>query len=368
MPISYPVRFFFGANTPSGFFGYHRTDLYDPRDGWIAFLVKSGAGTGKATFMRDIYDTLQAMSIEGEAIFCSSDPTSLDAIVFPSIRLCVMDATAPHIVEPIAYGECEQLVPFGCCLRTEEAAVDTEAWFDAADACAAAHKRCCRFLAAAHHLLEDARSLAQSGINSDKIIASAARTAKREFGGIASTRGKETRRFLSAVTPQGHTVFTDTAAALCPRLYVLEDEYGAVANTYMQTLREAALEAGLDVITCACPLSPSDKCEHLLVPAIGTGFLTANRFHGIDMPVYRRIHASRFIDPTVLRQHRGQLRFDLKAAEELLQSACNASAIAKAHHDVMEQRHIAAMDWSLWQMIADKAKADILKIATVRTS
>lgn len=362
------VRFFFGANTPSGFFGYHLTDLYDPRDGWVAFLIKSGAGTGKATFMRDIYDALTAKGLEGETIFCSSDPASLDAIVFRDIKLCVMDATSPHIVEPYAYGECEQLVPFGCCLRADKATVSTADWFEAADACAACHARCCRFLAAAHSLLNDARKLAQSGVNYDKVTASARRLAKRECGAAGVSRGKETRRLLSAVTPAGHVVFADTAAALCPRLYVLEDEYGAVANAYMQAVRETALAAGLEVISCACPLSPHEKCEHLLIPSIGVGFLTANRFHKMEIPVYRRVHASRFMDPAVLRAHRGQLRFDLKIAEELVDSAVQASAEAKGHHDRMEKRHLEAMDWELWQAIAEKAKADILRMATARMS
>ncbi len=367
MSTPYPVRFFFGANTPSGFFGYHNTALYDPRDGWIAFLIKSGAGTGKATFMRDVYDTLTAMGAEGEAIFCSSDPASLDAVVFPTLKLCIMDATAPHIVEPTAYGECEQLVPFGCCLPAELAA-ESAAWFESADACTAAHGRCCRFLAAAHQLLTDARLLVQGGVDAQKVIASATRTAKREFGAVAPTRGKQTRRFLSAVTPTGHTVFTDTVCALCPRIFVLEDDYGAVADLYMRTLCDAAQQAGLDVIRCACPLDPQGKCEHLLIPSIGTGFLTANRFHRMDMPVYRRIHASRFIDPTVLQRHREQLRFDIKAAAELLHSAEDAAAVAKAHHDAMEKQHVAAMDWDLWRTIADKAKADIVAVAEARMS
>ena len=39
-----PIRFFMGANTPGGFVGY-LDDLYDPADGWRAYLIKSGPGT-----------------------------------------------------------------------------------------------------------------------------------------------------------------------------------------------------------------------------------------------------------------------------------------------------------------------------------
>ncbi len=363
-----PVRFFFGANTPNSFFGFHQSDLYDPRDGWIAYLIKSGAGTGKATFMRRVYDTLTTMGLDGEAIYCSSDPSSLDAVVFPQIKLCVMDATSPHIVEPFAYGECEQLIPFGCCLRVDQAAQNTADWFEATDACTACHTRCCRYLAAAHSLLTDAKVQLQSGIDREKMTASAMRIARREWGAATTKRGKETRRLLSAITPEGAVFFADTAAALCPRLYVIEDDYGVIANDYLRLLTKTALSAGHNVITAFCPLSPQEKQEHLLIPSLGVGFLTSNRFHTVEMPVYRRIHASRFIDPAVWRHHRQQCRFDLKAAKDILQAAVDSASEAKQHHDRMEERHIAVMDWELWQTLADRAEAEICRIALRRLS
>ena len=42
--IHAPVRFFLGANTPGGFVGYI-DDLYDAKDGWQAYIIKSGPGT-----------------------------------------------------------------------------------------------------------------------------------------------------------------------------------------------------------------------------------------------------------------------------------------------------------------------------------
>lgn len=366
MTQDFPVRFFFGANTPDGFVGFHTTDLYDPRDGWIAYLIKSGAGTGKATFMRTLYSELIAMGVNVHAILCSSDPSSLDALLAPDLKLCVVDATAPHILEPIAYGECEQLVPFGCCLN-DSLTEHTDAWYEEADACSAAHARCCRFLAAAARLKENSVRLLQGAIDNEKLLASAARLAKRELGTSAAVRGRCTRRFLSAVTPAGHLFFSDTAAALCPRLYVLQDTIGAVSTPYMQALCEAALEAGHDVIACPCILSPS-HIEHLLIPSLGVGFLTSGPFHTVDFPVYRRVHATRFIDEDYQRAHKGQLRFNRRAAASLINEAVAASADAKIHHDRMEQRHVQGMDWACWERIAEASKERFLSIVRQRLS
>ncbi len=354
-----PICFFFGANTPKGFVGFHQTDLYDPRNGWAAFLIKSGAGTGKSTFMHRVLEELNAMGLSVETIVCSSDPSSLDAVVCEDIRLCVVDATSPHILEPVAYGECEQLVPFGCCLRTEDALAQAGAWFEAADACKASHARCCRFLSAAAVLLDNNRRLQENVLFFDKLTAAALRLAQKEFGDAADRKGHITHRFLSAITPDGHVFLKDTPTALCPKLYAVLDEHGAVSSALIGTLCEHAVSAGHDVILCPCPLNEK-KWEHLLIPSLGIGFLTSNTHHPIDYPVFRRIHAARFIDSNALKTKKQQLSFNRRAAADLIAEAVSASCDAKAHHDRMEQLHSTVMDWETYQVIAEDS-LDILR-------
>ncbi len=368
MNDQFPVCFFFGANTPKGFVGFHKTDLYDPRDGWAAFLIKSGAGTGKSSFMRRVYDELQTLGTEAHAIVCSSDPHSLDAVVFPQIKLCVVDATAPHIIEPTAYGECEQLVPFSCAMKAEEALDGAKEWFDVSDSCAAAHARCCRFLAAAAVLLENNRRLQETARLDNKLIAAAERLALRECGGKTTTTGNITRRLLSAVTPEGYLFMKDTPTALCPRLFVIEDEYGAVSSLFLNVLCARATEAGHDVIACVDPLMQDECLEHLLIPSLGVGFITANSRHPIDYPVFRRIHATRFINSDTLKAKKQQLIFNRRAAAELISEAVVASNDAKSHHDRMEAIHSKVMDWITYDTIAEQTLDTIRQIASARMS
>ena len=360
-----PVCFFFGANTPKGFVGFHRTDLYDPRDGWVSFLIKSGAGTGKSTFMNCVLQKLTALGYPPECVLCSSDPSSLDAVVCRELKLCVADATAPHVIEPTAYGECEQLIPFGCCLKPDEALSQADAWFEAADACQQGHVRCCRFLQAASVLLENNRRLQEHALRGDKLSAAVKRLASKEFPAVSQTKGRITRRFLSAVTPNGHVFLKDTPTALCPRLYVLLDEYGAVASALINQLCDAAVSAGHDVTLCPCPLL-DNAYEHLLIPSLGVGFLTSNSYHTVDYPVFRRIHASRFTDTDRLREKKQQLSFNRRAADDLVSAAVRAAADAKHSHDRMEQLHSAVMDWETYRVIADDALDTVCRIAKSR--
>ena len=149
----------------------------------------------------------------------------------------------------------------------------------------------------------------------------------------------------------------DTLQALCPRIYAIEDEHGAVGSRLLSHLQQIATADGKRCIACPCPLFPEAGPEHLLFPDLGLAFTVSNSFHKVDFPVFRHIHASRFLDTEQLRLRRGRLSFHRRAASELLKEATRLSAQAKAVHDQLEQYSVEAMDWEQYEQISD----DLLK-------
>ncbi len=338
-----PVRFFLGANTPDGFIGYHH-ELYDPGDGWRIFLIKSGPGTGKSTLMRRVLEQLTAHNIETELILCSSDPDSIDGVLAPTHKVGILDATAPHIIEPRYWGAVERIVDLSGAMDADILHKQYQSIIAATDACSATHARCRRFLSAAASVLGDNTRIATDCTNTEKASRNADKIAEKEFGDDSSG-GKAIRRFLSAVTPQGLVTQYETLLSLCPRIYAVEDEHGAVARVWMNRIVKRAVTAGHQPIVCACPLAPNDKIEHVLLPEIGVGFTVSNSWHKADFPVYRRIHAARFTDTDALKRKKQRLQFNRRIARELIDEATDLAVLAKAQHDRMEQFNIVAMDW-----------------------
>lgn len=353
--------FFLGANTPAGFVGY-MPESYRPEEGWRVYIIKSGPGSGKSTFMRRVWESVIAAddTVESEFLYCSSDPHSLDGVRFPSLKVALFDGTAPHVLEPRYWGACEVVVDLGGCADNARLFQNAEAIRRATDACAEHHRRCRQYLGTVCTLLADSARTARRCTNEEKVCATARRIARQEWVPTGNS-GREERRFLSAVTPDGRVVFHSTLQALCPRLYVIEDEYGAAGNLLLQELRRHALENGHHVISCACPLSPADKLEHLLLPDRGVGFTLSNPWHHADFPVYRRIHASRFTDEETLHQKRQRLSFNRRAARELLTEAIACSAEAKAIHDEMERFTVSAMDFAAVDRVRCRVTAEILQ-------
>ena len=65
--------------------------------------------------MKNIADDMAQNDISCERIYCSSDPESLDAVIFPSLRVSVADGTSPHTLDPDYPGVTAEIVALGEC-------------------------------------------------------------------------------------------------------------------------------------------------------------------------------------------------------------------------------------------------------------
>lgn len=335
---------FLGANTPEGFVSLF-DELYDPSEDWRAYVIKGGPGTGKSGLMRRVADEMEQAGFTAQRVLCSSDPASLDGVIFPQLRACIADGTAPHVIEPRFPGAVEELVNLGACWNAEQLRAHADGIRAASLKNSAYHQRCIGFLSAAGSLANDTLRIALECANTDKIAAYTSRFAAREFGAGRGHVGRESRCFLSAITPDGLVMCYDMVAQQCDRVIVLDDAYGAVSSLILERLRSYALAAGLDVTACLCPMSAGKRIEHLIIPSLGLCLFTANRFHPAPEAPLRRIHARRFMDDELMKAHRYRLHFNAKAQAELLAEAIHMLENAKQTHDTLEAFYIPAMDF-----------------------
>jgi len=100
---------FAGGNTSKGFFSYYDYVLPQEKAERI-FILKGGPGVGKSTFMKKIAEGLCSEGCDMEYMHCSSDPGSLDGVVFPKKGVAIIDGTAPHIVDPKNPGAVDEII------------------------------------------------------------------------------------------------------------------------------------------------------------------------------------------------------------------------------------------------------------------
>ncbi len=84
------LKYFMGISTAKGY----DTEFYIEHESFYGYYIKGGPGTGKSTLMKKLSD---AFPDENKSFYyCSSDPKSLDAVVFEDKKFFIADATSPH--------------------------------------------------------------------------------------------------------------------------------------------------------------------------------------------------------------------------------------------------------------------------------
>ena len=343
--LSNHVDFFMGALGPKGFQGYF--DWLDTREQVPLYLIKAGPGCGKSTLMNRL---AQASPLPVERIHCSSDPDSLDGVIFSRPRAAIIDATAPHTVEPAYPGAVQKVVDLHHVLDNDYLTAHRGEIVALFRRCSALQEQAGRSIRAAAALLEDSRRITAPLVNEEKLLGWARRLGARRLP-RTDHPGSESIRLLSAVTPKGRMVFLNTVKALADEFIVLHDEQGAAAPLALALLREMALERGYSIITCPCPLRES-VIDHLFIPELRLAFLTGNSWHPMNLDGRQNVHCTRFLEKGALRGQRARLRFDRRAAAELLELASEAQRQAKASHDELESYYRTASDFSQLDGIA----------------
>lgn len=351
------VRYFLGANSPTGFYSLY-DQLIDPGLAEDIFILKGGPGCGKSSLMRAVGKTMEDKGLQVEYIECSGDPDSLDAIVIPAIKAAIVDGTAPHVVEPTCPGAVERYVNLGDCYdKAGLAAIRQQL-----TACMAGYKGCYqrayRCLTAAAQIGEDTRALALTPALEAKMAKRAKGILSREVKRTGRDPGRAVQRFLGAVTWQGVLCRFDTVDAQCHKVYELCDSYGLGA-ALLTHLAAGVMAAGYDVVACPSPLFPG-RLEHLLVPELALAFVTSTPALPYEKRPFRRIRLDAMADTELMRRSRPRLRFARKVAAALMDEAVDSLAQAKTMHDELEALYNPHVDFERVYAIADSITEELL--------
>ena len=216
--------FFLGATTPAGFKGYFEPLRREP--GMQMLLIKSGPGCGKSTLMKHLAQAAEQQGQRIEKIHCASDPDSLDGVIFLDQKRAIIDATAPHVVEPDAPGADELVVSLYHTIDAGKLAPHRDEVKALFARNAALRGRAARYIASAGSLMLDSRRAEACSANFEKVRRYVKRLCTRLLPRTEGTASEELR-LLSAITPKGMVFYRGTVEALADRYVVFRDDYGA---------------------------------------------------------------------------------------------------------------------------------------------
>ena len=335
--------YFLGSSGKNGFFSCF-SQLTPKIEGQYTYIIKGGPGTGKSTLMRKIADEMGKKDINCERIFCSSDPDSLDGVIFPSLRVSICDGTSPHTLDPDYPGATGEIVNLGECWDKKKIYENKEKIIELTDKNKTCHKRSRRFIESAFSVFGDGEKICRDALDENRLIRYASRVSARHIKKPSGRVGLEKIRLLDAITPKGYYFLSETAESLCSEKIVFEDSFGVAAAKVIAEIRSYALASGFSVISSPS-VSNDNEIRHIIIKELSLGFFTADKLCNLEIQPTKTVSLRRFYSADILAAHKARLAFSSKAAKELLDEAVCALKIAKSVHDDLEKCYIDAMDY-----------------------
>ncbi len=350
----YNKKFFLGANSCEGFVSSFK-ESYDANLGFKCYIIKGGPGTGKSSFMKRIAKRANKLGIETILCPCSSDPNSLDAVILPSLKTVILDGTSPHTVDPGYPAVCEEILNFGEFWKKEKFKNPAEI-IEVTNRNKSLHKTASNYIVAAGKLLLDNYKTAAACTDKQNAINFAEKLYKTY---IPETHGvsKEWTRYLLSITPNG-LVYLGERGNFTQNTVIIEDNFGFAATVILDTIRKKALNSGHEIITLKNGLLPSYILDGIIFPTLNLSFIREDKLCKTDLE-NRRIHARRFTKNSLLNKSRERIKFNNKAAKELLSSATDTLKEAKSTHDILENFYISAMDFEALNLFTEKFMKDL---------
>ena len=332
--------YFAASNSTAGFISYYEDVFRDSRIGHI-WAVKGGPGTGKSRFLHDVSGFAIAKGWGCEYIYCSSDPNSLDAVILTKEGregIALLDATAPHLFEPICPGAKEDIVNLGQFWNSDALATRREEIEQLNREKGDAYRRAYRYLSGFGDMRANRDTLVFPYINRKKIAMQAQKTLRDLPNGEAYSARPALIHSIGMRGEVGLDTYFYEAEEIC----LVADCHGA-AQYLMMELGKLANEKRLSIRISHDPVE-ADKIDGLFFCESGIAVVVCPE-EECDYP-HHRICMRRFVDTASMKRIRRELRATDRISRALRGEALDALEKVREVHFRLEDIYSAAMDFS----------------------
>jgi hypothetical protein len=357
-------EFFPGGNTALGFFSYY--NYLVPPDATRVMIIKGGPGVGKSSFMKVLAAEMSARGFDVELHHCSSDNNSLDGVVFPRIKVALMDGTSPHMVDPSHPGAVDEIIHLGDYWDEEGLRRNKTEIIELNREISRSFRRAYRYLKAAKVIYDDLEAINSEGLAIGKANLIAAEVIEDLFSPYKVTEnyGALRKLFAGAITPKGFYNYLPGLLGGQTKVIAITGGVGTGKACLLNKVITAALERGFYCEGYYCAFDPY-KIEHLLIPDLGVAFTTSVEPHCYPVgKVNQVINMDQCVAPYILTKYGKVIENENRVINEMFEAAIGFIAEAKRLHDQMEEFYIPNMNFTAIGELRERTLERILEYAT----
>lgn len=359
-----------GNNTSEGFFSFYQYLPPQPDNLTRYFIIKGGPGVGKSTFMRAIADTLVNMGWDAELHHCSSDNSSLDGVVLPSLGLAFVDGTAPHTIDTRIPGAVDEIINLGEFWNATSLQKDRTQIMAVFAENSRLFRRAYRHLAAAKIFLDEYESaFSEPGVMDWSAVHQETLEILGDIFSSSSHSGRQPvlrHLFATAITPDGPQSHLDSIISGFRKRYVISGEPGTGKTTILRQVVERATLLGLSAEVFHCALEPV-KTDHVIIPELNTAVINGSVPHTYT-PEKNDIVISteRFLNRHKLAAFEKETADAWQRYEDAFAAAITFIARAKQNHDLLETYYIPNMDFNAINNLKEQIMRRIISLTAAK--
>ncbi len=354
------LHYFAGGNTARGYIS-----LYDSNFAGLekVFILKGGPGTGKSTLMRKIAANWLEKDYDVEFIHCSSDPGSVDGIIFPALKIGIVDGTEPHVVEPKAPGAIEEYVNLGDAWDSQRLSTEKVKIIRLMDERKEAYNQAYKAYADALTVHDEWEEIYIANMDFEKLNGLTEKLKSIFYGEIFLNKKADVRhRFLGAATPIGAVDYVPSLTEGIRKRYFLKGRPGSGKSTLLKKLASAAENRGFDVEIYHCGFDPN-SLDMVIVRELGIAIFDSTAPHEYSptregdeiVDLYTAA-----ISPGTDEIYSEQIKDISTRYRNKMDDGTAHLALAKKLHDELEVIYREAIDFTIIQDIQNEIDATIV--------
>ncbi|MBY0145332.1 hypothetical protein H0184_05610 [Neobacillus niacini] len=355
-------NYYAGGNTARGFHSLYESNLQGLE---CVYILKGGPGTGKSSLMKKIGNEWVEKGYDIEFLHCSSDNQSIDGVIIRSLKVGIVDGTAPHVIEPKTPGAVEQYINLGEAWDAKALSVEKKNIERLTRQISASFKLAYSTFKQALDVHDDWEKIYIENMDFEKADQLTNKLIQSFFGKLKINKESDIRhRFLGAATPKGAVDFVPNLTEDIEKRYFIKGRPGSGKSTMLKKIAAAAEARGIDTEVYHCGFDPN-SLDMVIFRELGIAIFDSTAPHEyfpsragdeiIDM--YELL-----ITPGTDEIYEDKIKPIAASYKNKMKEAISYLARAKELHDTLESIYVSAMDFSIVEHIQNRIAEEIRQL------